>query len=151
MILFPYDAYKNWCGPYPPTVVLSQFRSLSDKWRKGLERLERAAAAAPQSKRKISQRELAIGRTCLNHFESTANQVEFYLLRDGPASASSRSRMLEIVQHEMKLSREQYFVARGESLIGYEASNHYYYTPLDLVEKMLNCEGIERVLRRETA
>ena len=57
--------------------------------------------------------------------------------------------MLEIVQDEMDLSRRQYFVARGESLIGYEASNHYYYTPLDLVEKMLNCDWIERKLRQE--
>src|SRR5215475_14960956 len=37
-------------------------------------------------------------------------------------------------------------VDRYESLIPYEAPNHYYYTPLDLVEKMLNCEFIERLI-----
>jgi hypothetical protein len=51
----------------------------------------------------------------------------------------------------MELSRKQYFVARNESLIGYEASNHYYYTPLDLVEKMLNCDWLERGLLAELA
>ena len=26
--------------------------------------------------------------------------------------------------------------------MGFEASNHYYYVPLDLVEKMLNCRDL---------
>jgi len=43
-------------------------------------------------------------------------------------------------------------VARGSfdrprsSVIAYEASNHYYYTPLDLVEKVLNCRHVIRNL-----
>ena len=88
-------------------------------------------------------------------FESPANQVEFYLLRDSLASREpigreqARRRMREIARAEMELSRRQYFVAKSESLIGYEASNHYFYTPLDLVEKMLNCEWVERQLRNE--
>jgi hypothetical protein len=157
MILFPYDAYKSWSGAYPPDVVRSQFRKVAAKWRTGLEKLERVAAKVPPTKRKAAQRELAIARTCHNHFESTANQVEFYMLRDrlpelsAAEGASARRRMLEIVEQERLLSREQYFVARGESLIGYEASNHYYYTPLDLVEKMLNCEHVEQQIRKDLA
>jgi hypothetical protein len=51
----------------------------------------------------------------------------------------------------MELSKQQYFIARNESLIAYEASNHYYYTPLDLVEKMLNCDFVKRTLEMEQA
>ncbi|MCC6264118.1 MAG: hypothetical protein IT169_11115 [Bryobacterales bacterium] len=155
MILFPYDAYKSWRGAYPPDTVRSQFRALAAKWRVGLEKLEAAARRASAVKRASAQRELAIARTCLHHFESTANQVEFYLLRDGLPTRDANGRreslrrMLAIAGDEKDLSRKQYFVARGESLVGYEASNHYFYTPLDLVEKMLNCEGIERQLRAE--
>lgn len=157
MILFPYDAYKRWSGAYPPDVVRSQFRALAAKWRVGLEKLEAAAARASAVKRASAQRELAIARTCQHHFESTANQVEFYLLRDGLSALDAggreqaRRRMLAIARAEMELSRKQYFVARNESLIGYEASNHYYYTPLDLVEKMLNCDRVERQLRADLA
>jgi hypothetical protein len=155
MILFPYDAYKSWSGAYPPDAVRSQFRTMATKWRGGLEKLERAVSRATAVKRKTAERELAIARTCYNHFESTANQIEFYLLRDSlpQLEAAERNRaqgrMSEIVRSEMELSRKQYFVAKGESLIGYEASNHYYYTPLDLVEKLLNCDWIERKLRQE--
>lgn len=157
MILFPYDGYQAWSGVYPPETVRSQFRAMSVKWRTGLDKLERAAARAPAGRQKMAQRELAIARTCHAHFESTANQIEFYLLRDTLAQLAAEERraaqrrMLELVRSEMDLSRKQYFVSRGESLIAYEASNHYYYTPLDLVEKMLNCNWIERQLRNDDA
>jgi hypothetical protein len=157
MILFPYDAYKSWSGAYPPDIVRSQFRKLAAKWRTGLDMLERVVAKAPATKKRAAERELAIARTCHIHFESTANQVEFYLLRDGlpqmtvEEKGRSRKRMIEIIRQERDLSRAQYFVARNESLIGYEASNHYYYTPLDLVEKMLNCEYLEQQMRKEMA
>lgn len=157
MILFPHDAYKGWSGAYPPAAVQSQFRKLAAKWSAGLADLERAVAAAPGSKKKLARRELAIARTCHHHFESTANQVEFYILRDSLPAANAaeskraRTRMLALTRDEMELSRKQYFVARNESLIGYEASNHYYYTPLDLVEKILNCDSIVRRLGRGLA
>jgi hypothetical protein len=156
MILFPHDAYKSWSGVYPPDIVRSQFRKMAEKWRAGLDKLEPLVARVPVTKRRNAQRELAIAKTCYNHFESTANQVEFYILRDRlPDLAAderrrTQQRMLEIVRSERELSREQYFVARGESLIAYEASNHYYYTPLDLVEKMLNCQHLEQQIRRDT-
>ena len=31
-----------------------------------------------------------------------------------------------------------------DSRIGFEASNHYYYVPQDLVEKVINCEHLLR-------
>jgi hypothetical protein len=48
--------------------------------------------------------------------------------------------MKQLALAEIELARQQYPVARAHSEIAYEASNHYYYTPLDLVEKVLNCE-----------
>ncbi len=154
MMLFPYDGYQNWKGAYSPEAMQNQLAKLASKWRMGLADLERAVSLAPKTKRRLSQRELAIARTCANHFQSAANQVAFYILRDQlPGAADSekpaiRKRLVELAQQEIQLSRDQYFIARNESLIGYEASNHYYYTPLDLVEKMLNCEFILRELGR---
>ena len=100
---------------------------------------------------------MAIALTCQRHFQSTANQVEFYLLRDKAASQTSDEsrphleRMMQIARDELEISKEQYFVDRANSVIAYEASNHYYYTPLDLAEKMLNCDYIERELKSRLA
>ena len=81
---------------------------------------------------------MAIAETCYNHFQSTANQVEFYMER----GRNGRERMRAIAAEEIVLAKRQYVLARRHSVIAYEASNHYYYTPLDLVEKILNCRQL---------
>jgi hypothetical protein len=42
----------------------------------------------------------------------------------------------------MELARRLYPCARRHSVIAYEASNHYYYRPTDLIEKILNCRFV---------
>jgi hypothetical protein len=55
-------------------------------------------------------------------------------------------RMANIAEVEIELAKRQYAIARHDSTIAYEASNHYYYRPLDLMEKVLNCrEVIDRL------
>ncbi|MBL8213960.1 MAG: hypothetical protein JNK87_24790 [Bryobacterales bacterium] len=148
MILFPYDGYQRWRGAYPAEVVRSQMAKLARGWAEGLRVLEAIGANG-----KEARLEVAIARTCFTHFESTANQVEFCLLRDERAGASEerrkaiRKRMLAMAVRERELALRQYAVTKEEPLIGYEASNHYYYTPLDLLEKVLNCEQVMTVLR----
>jgi hypothetical protein len=71
-----------------------------------------------------------------------ANQIEFYRLRDQGISGANLSRLRELAQAEMELARRLYPRARRHSVIAYEASNHYYYRPLDLAEKILNCRHL---------
>jgi hypothetical protein len=138
MILFPHDGVRAWCGKYPAEVVEKQFARMAALWKEGLPLLEKAAAAA--AGRREAAMDLAIARTCYHHFQSVANQVEFYRRRD--AGAVDKARLRELVQGELALARAQFPVARDWPVIGYEASNHYYYTPLDLVEKVLNCRRL---------
>jgi hypothetical protein len=148
MILFPYDAYKSWKGAYPPATVRDLMAKMAKRWGDGVAILEKIRPAG-----KEAALELAIARTCHTHFESTANQLEFYLLRDeAPGAAAERvkeirARLIAIAERERVLALQQYAVVREESLIGYEASNHYYYTPIDLLEKVLNCEQVMGELR----
>ena len=135
MILFPYDDYKAWSGVYPPEIVEKQFARMATFWNNGLAVMERSLADVSPWKQGNAQLDWAIARTCYHHFQSTANQVEFYLLRDGPASREAAERMRAIAAQEIELARRQFGLARRHSVVAYEASNHYYYTPLDLVEK----------------
>lgn len=139
MILFPHDAYQAWKGAYPPAAVQSQMAALAARWAEGLRLLPPAINAE-------SRLEHSIARTCHTHFESVANQLEFYLLRDSGAP-DARPRMLALAQRERQLALQQFEVARNESLIAYEASSHYYYTPIDLLEKVINCDQIISALR----
>jgi len=145
MILFPHDAMKAWCGRYPPGVVVSQFRKMASIWKAGLPHMDAVYIKSTTAKRNAAAQDVAISRTCAYHFESVANQVEFYMLRED--RAANRERLIALAEAEIELARKQYEVARGQSTIAYEASNHYYYTPLDLAEKVLNCQQIIGTLK----
>jgi hypothetical protein len=146
IMLFPYDDYKGWSGAYPPDVAQKQFAKMAVLWNVGVESMEGTLDKAPPRKRRYAELDLAIAKTCFHHFQSTANQIEFYLLRDGPRTPASLARMRAITEREIELAQRQFRLARDHSVIGYEASNHYYYSPLDLVEKTLNCRYVIREL-----
>ena len=146
MILFPYDDYKAWSGKYPPDVVQKQFAKMAALWNAGLITMERSLGKVAAHKKANADLDAAVARTCYHHFQSTANQVEFYLLRDGAATPEAAARMKALAGQEIELARRQFQHARAHSAIAYEASNHYYYTPLDLVEKALHCRYVQRQL-----
>jgi len=146
--LFPYDGYRAWSGRYPPEVVREQFFKMAGLWKEGLVVLRKGGKKVALWKRANFEPDLAIAETCYCHFQSVANQLEFYLLRDRLAQAFGserkevQARMSALAEQEIELAKRQFLVARRNSTIAYEASNHYYYTPLDLVEKVLNCRDV---------
>jgi hypothetical protein len=142
MILFPQDDYKSWSGKYPPGVVQREFSRMADLWEQALPGFRKAMQAVREAKRRQAEEDLSIAETCYLHFRSTANQVAFYILRDGPRTPEAVDRMRALVKAEMELARRLYPLARSHSVIAYEATNHYYYRPADLAEKILNCQWL---------
>ena len=57
-------------------------------------------------------------------------------------NAGDKAAMIATVQEELSLVHQLYELARMDSRIGFEASNHYYYSLNDLIEKMVNCEDV---------
>lgn len=142
MILFPQDDYKAWAGKYTPAVAQREFTRMADRWERAMPGFRNALRAVSRSRSRQALEDLAIAETCYIHFRSTANQFEFYQLRDAPRTAESTARMRELVRAEMDLARRLYPLAQQHSVIAFEASNHYYYRPADLAEKILNCQYI---------
>jgi len=106
----------------------------------------------PSYKRARACKDLGVAETCYLHSKSTANQIRFFRLREELALAHGEKRkklakeMVEIAEEEMRLARRQYGIAREDSRIAYEATCHYFYRPLDLLEKILNChEAIQQL------
>ena len=126
---FPYDDLRTWCGPYPPTVLESQFGKLADKWKQGLELL----AAMPQS-------ELTdIATACYNIFRSSYNQIRFVRLRE----QQDTDALLAVLDEEEQLAISHYRLTLRQPMLGYEAANHYVYTPQACLEKALNCRRLK--------
>jgi hypothetical protein len=147
MMLFPYDDYKNWVGSYPVEVAQRQFEKMAALWEPGLEAFRRALQHVPLDKRASARKDFNIAESCYLHFKSVANQINFYRLRAAYEARPERrpaiaAQMTRIAREEIELAIHQYPIARRNSEIGFEASNQYYYRPLDLVEKVLNCQYI---------
>ena len=148
MILFPYDDLPNWLGPYSADTARQQFEKLAQLWERGLQHFRQALPQVPRERAAVAHKDLGIAETCWVHFRSVANQIRFYQLRPqcGEANAAGRAGVLaemrELARNEMELARRLYTLARHDSTIGYEASNHYYYRPLDLAEKVLSCQHV---------
>jgi len=132
MVGFPYDDLNAWRGPYPADVFASQFEKVTLGWQRGVAELRGVTGPAATGDQGLAQ---AAGL----HFESVANQARFILARaDG-----RRDEMARIARSEARIARALYDLTLDDSRIGFESSNQYYYMPLDLVEKVVNCEFIE--------
>ncbi|MHB9031425.1 MAG: hypothetical protein ACYC6L_00105 [Anaerolineae bacterium] len=145
MLGFPYDDLDGWRAIYPRDTFEQQFAKLAAGWRAGADLL------VPYLGRSPALDEMArVAQAALCHFESAWNQVRFVLARDAwleNQAVEAREQMLAIIAVEREVVQRIITLRRADSRIGYEASNHYYYTMQDLAEKLLNLRWCEQQLR----
>lgn len=153
MVGFPYDDIKRWCGPYPPEVFAGQFEKIAAGWQDGLVELRAAVKRTPPAMRANADAELVFARAAGLYFKSAANQMRFILARNALADTKApplspaernkcRQQIRQTVEDETALAHEMFTLAHGNSCIGFEAASQYFYLPLDLVEKVVNCRHI---------
>lgn len=136
---FPYDDLTTWRGIYPEAVFAEQFEKVAAGWEKGLAMLE-AIAPQPEEAAELAElRRVAAAAAC--HFRSTADQIAFVRGRDGGAA---KSELAALLLRERETARKLHALAAADSRIGFEASNHYFYTLNELREKAAACEWLRR-------
>ena len=151
MVGFPYDDLDGWRASYPPEVFIQQFEKVADGFDKSLAALRQASggilpALAP-AQRLAFERECRVAEAAAIHFRSVANQARFVLARRAaaakpPERATQRALMERVLQDELLLARRLHEIQSRDARIGFEASNQYYYVPVDLAEKVLNCRHL---------
>lgn len=127
---FPYDDLDKWRAIYPRDVYENQLRLLSSKWKDGLDALENMRGTELYG----------ITETCYDIFRSCYNQVRYVQLQE----EGKYSDMIKILREEEKLALNMYEHALADAKLGYEAANHYVYTPQMCLEKVLNCRKLIR-------
>lgn len=154
MIGFVHDDLERWRSIYPADVFEEQWRKLAEGWRRGLEMLEHIDLPSDEAWRKNLDELLAVSRATYYHFRTSYLQTAFIRKRDrlrelGDSVGGEAERLLtailEILQEETEVAKGLLRVARSDSRIGYEASNHYYYTRQNLREKVLNCQFLREL------
>jgi hypothetical protein len=142
MVGFPYDDLESWRGyHYPEDIFEEQFRKLSEGWGKGLETLKSAKSAIPEEKQDNYSDLWNVAEATYCHFRSSYLQIRFVRLR----TTGNSVEIQRILDEEIELAKRLMEVVKCDSRIGFEASNHYYYTVNDLKEKVINCEYLKNI------
>ena len=151
MVGFPYDDLERWRSVYPAEVFADQFRKVADGFDAALDKLQDAVArmAIEESKKRAIDSELLVAEACAIHFRSVENQTRFVMARNGLAKAEGDDSMKDLritlestLRSEMELAKRLLTLQSRDSRLGFEASNHYFYVPMDLAAKVINCEAL---------
>ena len=126
MVGIPYDDVKGWCGQYPAEVWAAQMQKVADGFAEGCRLMEGVA----------DRRELGMFRAERMHFEECADQVRFVLARD----AGRTDEVNAVLERMIARAKAYWPIVRADSRIGYESSNHYFFIPRDVLEKVLSCK-----------
>ncbi len=125
---YPYDTVEKWCGPFTPEILESQFEKLSVKWYEGIKLL----SAMPDSE--VTN----VATACYDIFRSVYNQIKYIRLRQ----QNAYKEMIEVLKEEEQLAISLYEISLKHRTVGFEASNHYVFTPYMFIEKVLNCRRL---------
>ena len=135
-----YDDLTKWRRHFPEELFRKLFKKLSETWREGLALLEKAFEG-----RSLSDDDRMLidcARGSYYHFRSTYNHIDFVMER------GSKEKMLAILEEEKELALLDAKLMNVNPTIGYESSNHYFFTRTDLVEKVLICEYLREKTER---
>jgi len=158
MVGLPYDDFASWGGPFPPAVLAAQMEAVAAGWLKGIAELEAALTSVPAEGRSQIESDLRVAKAAYQHFQSVANQIRFIMARDAQMAAAAdadkaaaKNEQLAALDQEIAAASQLFDLAVADSRLGYEPSNHYFYVPLDLVEKVVNCEYLKSQLQPAAA
>ncbi len=150
---FPYDDLDGWRGVYPSEILVAQFEKVAAGFEKTLRtfnaRLQSSGVSLePRYMDNLAQ-ELTFASALTLHYRSSAWQGRFILARRSLASAQNGDQAKSAIENLETALRNEIIQAAGlrklqssDSRLGFEATNHYFYVPNDLAEKVLNCRDL---------
>ena len=135
----PYDAVYDWLNEtYTPELYAAQMDKVAAGFAEGCGIWEEMAGRTSGEVRDLVRRELGVFRAEQLTFASCADQTRFILARD----RGDRAEMARMARRELETAKAFLPLVRADSSIGFESSNHYFYLPRDVIEKILCCRQI---------
>jgi hypothetical protein len=138
MVGIPYDDLDGWRSVYPAEVFAGQLEKVAAGFETAVKALHREVGDRGVVGGLAD--DVRFAETAALHFASAAAQGRFVMARRAGDRETQRRIALEESDRAVRLHALQSEDAR----IGFEASNQYFYTPLDLVEKVVNCRWLAR-------
>ena len=133
MVGYPYDDLEAWRAIFPRDLYIEQTRKLSQIWQEGLKALDL------KSQDPLIKDLLDSAKALYCHFRSMYLQALFVSKRE------DNKECLAIINEEKALCLDLLDIMATNPTIGYEPSNHYFYTRAQLMEKYINLDYLWRV------
>lgn len=138
MVGFPYDDLCGWRSIFKENAYISEMKKVADGFEKGMQIFKSVDTSKMTQQQKAEfEKTLGWADTARIHFASTVNQSRFVQLRDAN-NPENKPQILAILDDEERLAKEQLKLVMNDAHIGFESSNHYFYTAIDLYEKLLS-------------
>ena len=136
MVCYAYDDYEAWIAPYPYEVYVGQLEKLLNGWKRGIALL----SDLPQTE-KIAEL-VRYAKVSYAHFYADLLQTQFAKYKREQDVAKMRA----CVKAEKENAKGLLALIREDGRVAFEASNHYFYTERNLLEKILRMGQFEKVL-----
>ena len=128
MVGIPYDDLDGWRSDYPRETYAQLMGRVADGFSKGCHLMEGVA----------ERKELDMFRAEQMHFASCRDQALFIMARE----RGDVVEMKRLAKSELDRAKAYWPIVRDDSRIGYESSNHYFFIPRDVLEKILTCRAV---------
>lgn len=138
MVCFAFDDYETWLGAYPYETYISQYEKLLSAWEKGLAILSKTGDSRLLRELKIC------AETAYIHFKADYLQTKFSHHKRDLQTHSEE--ILSILQEEEEIAARLLVLSAEMPAIGFETSNHYFYTDRNLIEKILQTQLLQTLL-----
>mgnify|MGYP002629738910 CR=1 FL=1 len=132
MVGIPYDDLQGWRSKYPAEIFIQQFDKVATGFASAHGTLVQAVGDNPSP---ALQKELQVMQAAALHYLSVTNQARYVHARD-----AGQGDLEKYILEGLSLAKDLHAIQTRDSRMGYESSNHYFYVPLDLVEKVINCD-----------
>ena len=137
MVSYSYDDYEKWIQPYPIQVYLSQYEKLLKLWEQGNSLLVGIVGENTEDLKLFA-------RGAYVHFKADYLQTKFSFLKQN--IKKNRDEIKLVLMAEQANTEELLDLICRDGRIGFEASNHYFYTDRNLIEKLLNIQQLNKEL-----
>ena len=155
MVGIPYDALDSWRAIYPREVYRDLMAQVAEGFGKGSAAFDEMLKVCSPDGLAVARREAGMFRAAYLHFVSTVDQCRFVMARERREAAKTEAEraaateeMRSICRREIATAKALLPLVQADSRIGYECSNHYFYIPQDVREKLLSCHAILDALDR---
>ena len=138
MVCYSFDDYEYWTRPYPIDIHLSQMNKLIALWKEGCDMLEKEVYDE-----KTEELLLFARFATLQYVADTIHTRYAVCKRNLP---ESRDEMRAIFKEEREITKQLLELMEKSTLIGFETSNHYFFTERNYIEKLVQLEELEAEL-----